>query len=93
MDNVTITIEQLDVMDFLVTLTDSSESTQHTVLVTERDHETYAPRASMEDLVAETFRFLLEREPRSMVHQHFKLEDVARLFPDYHFEMTRRFAA
>ena len=91
--DVTISVEQLDVMDFLVTLTDATGPTQHTVIVTERDHEVYAPSASMEDLVAETFRFLLEREPHSMVHQHFGLEDVARMFPDYEFEMKRRFAA
>ena len=89
----TISVEQLDVMDFLVTVSNGSEPTQHTVIVTERDHEVYAPEASMEDLVAETFRFLLEREPQSMVQPHFGLEDVAKLFPEFEFEMKRRFAA
>ena len=89
----TISVEQLDVMDFLVTLTDASGPTQHTVIVTERDHEVYAPNVPMEDLVAETFRFLLEREPHSMVKAHFGLEDIAKMFPEFEFEMKRRFAA
>jgi hypothetical protein len=89
---ITIDVERLDLMDFMVTLVDDTGPTQHTVIATQRDHEVYAPNASVEDLVAETFRFLLEREPHSMIQAHFALEDIARMFIDYEFEMKRRFA-
>ena len=89
----TIIVEQLDVMDFLVTITDAAGPTQHTVIVTDRDHGRYAPSASLQELVTEAVRFLLEREPHSLVEDHFGLEDVARIFPEFEFEMKRRFAA
>jgi hypothetical protein len=89
----TIDVERLDMMDFMVTVVDGSGPTQHTVVASQRDHQTFAPDAEIEDLVAETFRFLLERQPHSMINEHFSLEDVARLFIDYEFEMKRRFAA
>ena len=88
-----ISVEQLDVLDFLVTLNDGSGPSQHTVIASERDHEELAPDSTLEDLVVEAMRFLLEREPRSMIKPHFTLEEVARMFPDFQFEMTRRFAA
>ena len=89
--DVTISVEQLDVMDFLVTVIDRHATTQHTVVATQQDHELYAPNASLQDLITETFRFLLSHEAHSMIEDHFSLEDVARLFPDYEFEMKRHF--
>ena len=88
--NATIDVERLDVMDFLVTLTDDSGPTQHTVIVTYEDHEAYAPDVPIEDLIKEVFRFLLEHQPHSMIQGHFSLQDLVRMFPDFDFEMKRR---
>ncbi len=91
--NATIDIERLDVMDFLVTLTDDSGPTQHTVIATYEDHEAYAPDETIEDLVSAAFRFLLQHQPRSMIQGHFALQDLARMFVDFEFEMKRRLGA
>ncbi len=88
-----INVERLDVMDFCVTLIDDAGPSQHTVIATQEDHAEYAPEAPLEELVGETFRYLLERGPHSMIQDHFSLKDVARMYIDYEFEMKRRFAA
>jgi hypothetical protein len=41
-------------------------------------------------LVQETFRFLLEREPRSSILARFDLPVVERYFPEYPSEIRRR---
>jgi hypothetical protein len=87
----TIQVERLDVLKFMVTLTDESgATTQHVVTATYEDEHSYGDHVSLEDLVAETFRFLLEQGPHSMIQGHFGLEDIARMYPMYEFEMTRR---
>jgi len=91
--NATIDVERLDVMDFMVTLTDDSGPTQHTVIATYEDHEAYAPDLPIERIVEEAFRFLLDRQPHSMIKGHFALQDLARMFVDFDFEMKRRLSA
>jgi len=49
-----------------------------------------ATEADVERLVAETFRFLLEREPVSSILPSFDLDVVARYFPEYPEEIRRR---
>jgi hypothetical protein len=44
----------------------------------------------VERLVAETFRFLLEREPATSILSTFDLTVVARYFPEYPAEIRRR---
>lgn len=46
----------------------------------------------VERLVDETFRFLLEREPRSSILTSFGLPVVGRYFPDYEAEIAHRLA-
>ena len=64
--------------------------------VTTRDPSTLTPRgtaptqADVENLVEETFRFLLEREPVSSILSSFDLTVVARYFPEYPAEIRRR---
>jgi hypothetical protein len=41
-----------------------------------------------EDLVAATFRFLLERESLGEILPSFDLSQVARFFPEYEFEIA-----
>ena len=38
---------------------------------------------SAEDLVRESFRFLLDREPKESILREFKLSVITRYFPDY----------
>jgi len=41
-------------------------------------------------LVEESFRFLLAREPRQSILRKFAISDIARYFPDFPDEITRR---
>lgn len=86
----TIDVERLDVMDFMVTVTDESGPTQHYVIASFEDEHAYGGDSPVEELIAETFRFLLDHEPHSAIQEHFALKDIALQFMDYEFEMKRR---
>jgi hypothetical protein len=51
---------------------------------------TLAPGAGPEDLVRESFRFLLEREPPASILRRFDLPVIGRYFPEYGEEIRRR---
>lgn len=56
---------------------------EHSVEVTKSDLERLAPGASVEDLVSDSFKFLLEREPPQSILRRFSLSDIERYFPYY----------
>jgi hypothetical protein len=45
-----------------------------------------------ERVLAESFRFLLEREPNTSILSSFELPVIARYFPEYEREIRRRLA-
>ncbi len=45
---------------------------------------------SPESLIRESFRFLLEREPKESILRSFELDVIARYFPEYPREIKRR---
>ena len=76
-----------------VTIGDDPGATEHSVVVTASSLASLAPGAEdPEELVCESFRFLLEREPRSSILSQFELPVIARYFPDYPQAMAERFA-
>ena len=66
-------------------------ATTHEVLV---DRESLrrltAEGAEPDDLVRESFRFLLEREPRGSIMRRFELPVIGRFFAEYESEIERR---
>jgi hypothetical protein len=50
-------------------------------------------RVEAEDVVRESFRFLLEREPSTSILPEFSLDDISRYFPDYFQELPKRLSA
>lgn len=58
--------------------------------VSARDAAELAPGAAREELVRESFLFLLEREPPSSILARFDLHVIGRYFPEYPAEMRRR---
>jgi hypothetical protein len=46
-----------------------------------------------EDVVRESFRFLLEREPSTSILPEFSLDEIGRYFPDYFQELPKRLTA
>ncbi len=43
-----------------------------------------------EELVRESFKFLLEREPATSILPSFSLDEIARYFPEYYDEIRLR---
>jgi hypothetical protein len=75
----------------VVVTTDTLE-TEHEVLVDRETLADLAPGATPETLVAESFRFLLEREPPESILRSFELPIIGRYFGDYADEIRRRLA-
>ncbi|HID87399.1 MAG TPA: hypothetical protein EYP55_08485 [Anaerolineae bacterium] len=80
-----------DRYEFQVTVRERGEETRHRVSLRKADHERLAGgRASPEALVTESFRFLLEREPKESILRSFDLTVIGRYFPEYEREIVKR---
>lgn len=66
-------------------------ASEHQVTLKERDYQRLtAGRISPEQLVEESFKFLLEREPKEAILSQFDLMAISRYFPGYEEEIKRR---
>jgi hypothetical protein len=66
-----------------VVVVDGGSTTHHAVEVSTAELERWGRGRSAEDLVRESFRFLLDREPKESILREFKLSVISRYFPDY----------
>jgi len=89
MSNATITVESLSPHTYRVTVK-AATTTRHTVTVSPADHRRLGGTASAEQLLHESFQFLLEREPNTSILTSFDLPLIGRYFPDYEQEIVRR---
>ena len=72
---------------------DDDLATRHEVRVEHDDLTSLDPgRDQPAALVEESFRFLLEREPREAILRRFALPVISRYFPEYEREIRRRLA-
>lgn len=77
--------------NFCVHVGDGPDATHHEVRVPERLMDALGlPRLEPHELVEETFRFLLEREPATSILREFSLDVVSRYFPEYEDEIRIR---
>lgn len=76
--------------EYTVRVEGDGGASRHTVSVTEEQRDRYAPGASREKLVEESFRFLLEREPREAILSRFNLPMVEKYFPEFAAEIGER---
>lgn len=65
----------------------------HDVTVTPGDLSVFGEGHSPQELLEESFGFLLEREPKEAILPRFELPVIARYFPDYPAEISRRLTA
>ena len=86
-----ITVKHLADGEWLVAV-DSSGTTEHRVRVTPGDLERFGAGRSVEELLEESFRFLLEREPNTSILSRFDLPLINRYFPEYEREIQDRLA-
>ena len=69
---------------------ESTIATTHCVRVTKADVERLAEGRSTEELLQQSFRFLLEREPHNSILPSFDLTVIGRYFPEYEREIQLR---
>ncbi len=73
---------------YRVTVTEGDTSTVHDVTVDESDVARLGNGASDAELIAASFRFLLDREPKESILSSFDLVVIGRYFPDYPSEVA-----
>lgn len=77
-----------------VEVAETAGSSRHDVSVRPEELAGFAPGAADPTaLVEESFRFLLEREPREAILRHFAVSEIGRYFPEYRTEIRRRMAS
>ncbi len=77
--------------EFSVEVNEGGTSSHHSVTVEDDDYQQLAPEdVSHQELVAESFRFLLEREPKSSILSSFDLTVIGNYFPEYEDEIRER---
>lgn len=87
-----IGIELIEADVYQVTVADATGRTEHRVRVSEQDRVRLAGDASAKDLVEESFRFLLEREPKEAILGRFDLALISHYFPEYDGVIRERLA-
>ncbi|PWU08858.1 MAG: hypothetical protein C5B50_28680 [Verrucomicrobia bacterium] len=75
--------------EWLVTV-EGQTTTRHRVRVTKADLDRFARNRSAEDLLRESFNFLLERESNSSILASFDLPLIGHYFPEYEKEIRER---
>jgi hypothetical protein len=76
--------------EFEVVVVEKDGRTTHRVRVSRRERELYGAGTEPAALVEESFRFLLEREPKESILGSFDLSVIERYFPEYPDEIRRR---
>ena len=80
-----------DGYEFEVTVKEGRSQTRHRVRLQEADYQRLTGgKGSPEDLVSESLRFLLEREPKESILGSFDLTVISRYFPEYEREIKKR---
>ena len=83
--------DQGDTYQCDVTVEEGREKTQHAVTLHRDDFERLTGgNVSPKALVSESFRFLLEREPKESILRTFDLTVISRYFPEYEREIKQR---
>ena len=75
---------------YRVEVRDGESTTVHDVSVAPADLASFGQGRDAPRLLEESFRFLLEREPKEAILPRFDLPVIARYFPDYPTEIRRR---
>jgi hypothetical protein len=66
-----------------VTVSEADSSSHHLVHVSKSDYDRWSRGRTVEELVRDSFRFLLEREAKESILSDFDLSVIKRYFADY----------
>jgi hypothetical protein len=72
-----------------VDVLDHGSATHHTVELSAAELDRWGRGRTAEELVRDSFRFLLEREPQESILREFNLSLIGRYFPEYEREIAR----
>jgi len=90
----TIHVEPSGPGRFQVIVTEGASRSSHTVSLSPAYYEKLTHKqVPEEDLIEQSFRFLLEHEPKESILREFDLPLIGRYFPDYEAEIRRRLSA
>ena len=78
--------------EYVVEVREGGSSTRHTVALDSSALERFGAGVPAERLLEESFRFLLEREPKEAILRRFEISVIGRYFPEYEREIRRRVA-
>ncbi len=85
-----ISVEPTGANGYRVTVAEGSSTTSHDVTCTEADCRRFGGDTPAAALIAESFRFLLEREPKESILRQFELSVIGRYFPEYPSQIRSR---
>jgi hypothetical protein len=72
-----------------VDVSDATGTSHHMVRVSSKDFGRWAHGRTADQLVADSFAFLLEREPKESILREFDLSVITRYYPEYERAITR----
>lgn len=78
--------------EYSIEVRDRAGLTRHEVEVTRAALDRFGGGTGAERLLEESFRFLLEREPKEAILRRFEISEIARYFPEYPAEIRKRLA-
>lgn len=86
-----IEIEKFDASHFRVHVIDEVSESFHQVTLSPKDCAKLAgAAANPEELISQSFQFLLEREPKESILARFDLSAIGRYFPEYEREIKQK---
>ena len=86
-----IHVERADPSRFRVTVTDGDSQSMHTVSLSADYYDKLTQKqVSQEVLIEQSFRFLLEHEPKESILREFDLPLIGHYFRNYESEIRRR---
>jgi hypothetical protein len=93
-----IEVEKIGEGEFQVRVIEGTSLTSHRVTMNTEDYERIADRKGSRkveptELVRCAFEFLLAREPKESILQHFDLSIIGRYFAEFEREMKRRLSS
>jgi hypothetical protein len=77
---------------YAVDVGEPGDTSRHVVTATAAHLGSLGLTAAPEAVIEESFRFLLEREPKESILTQFELPVIGRYFPEYPAEIRRRMA-
>jgi hypothetical protein len=86
-----IEIKKFDATHFRVRVIEGDSESSHQITLSAKDCARLAGAATEpEELIRNSFRFLLDHEPKESILARFDLSAISRFFPEYEQEIKQR---